>query len=107
MKDYNHGDFAKLGFQRATRTDRRVHALLNCFSLRVQIPKDLTCEEFRRHINEEVPNDMRVFAVLDVPWSFNAKHHTSHREYSYYLPTFMLSSMRYVYLGHPIEEILK
>jgi len=32
---------------------------------------------------------------------------TSNREYSYYLPTFMLQSLKQNYLGSPLEEVLK
>lgn len=34
--DYNYGDLQKIGFNRATRTDKRVHALQNTFSCKIQ-----------------------------------------------------------------------
>lgn len=71
------------------------------------MPKDMTPEELRTIINKELPKDMRVFSILNVPWSFNAKHLASNREYSYYLPTFMLQSIQECYLGHPIDELIK
>lgn len=40
-----------------------------------------------------------MFCVIEVSNRFNAKNCTSHREYSYYLPTFLLSSITELYLG--------
>lgn len=62
-------------------------------------------EEFRVLVNEELPSDMKCFAICDVGWSFNSKNLTSNREYSYYLPTFMLSSISDSYLGPDLKEI--
>ena len=36
--------------------------------------------------------------------NFNAKNATSYREYSYYLPTFMLTSISELYLASPPKE---
>ena len=43
--------------------------------------------------------EIKVFCVIEVSNRFNAKNCTSHREYSYYLPTFLLSSINQLYLG--------
>ena len=43
--------------------------------------------------------EVKVFCVICVSNRFNAKNCTSHREYSYYLPTFMISSINKFYLG--------
>jgi tRNA pseudouridine38-40 synthase len=33
---HNYGDLQKIAFNRATRTDKKVHALQNCFSCKIQ-----------------------------------------------------------------------
>jgi tRNA U38,U39,U40 pseudouridine synthase TruA len=37
ISDFNFGDLKKIGFGRATRTDKRVHALLNSFSCKILV----------------------------------------------------------------------
>ena len=46
---------------------------------------------------------------MQVANNFNAKNATSYREYSYYLPTFMLTPISQLYLATPpkIEELVK
>ncbi len=58
-------------------------------------------EEFRQNLNKMLPEDVKVFCILEVSNSFNAKLRTSNREYSYYLPSFMLMSINEMFLGNP------
>ena len=39
LNKLNYGDLKKIGWNRATRTDKSVHALQNVFSCKVHIPK--------------------------------------------------------------------
>ncbi len=39
INDFNYGDLKKIGFNRATRTDKGVHALLNVFSGKLLMPE--------------------------------------------------------------------
>ena len=56
IADFNYGDLKKIGWNRATRTDKRVHALQNCFSCKVHIGKnEEEDEEFRKQLNKELP----------------------------------------------------
>lgn len=36
ISPYNYGDLGKIAFSRATRTDKKVHALWNVFSCKIQ-----------------------------------------------------------------------
>ena len=36
----NFGDLKKISWNRATRTDKTVHALQNCFSCKIHLSKD-------------------------------------------------------------------
>jgi len=71
------------------------------------LPDKVKGEELRGLLNEELPKDMRCFAICEVNWSFNSKNATSNREYSYYLPTFMLDQITNSYLGPPLEALFK
>jgi tRNA U38,U39,U40 pseudouridine synthase TruA len=71
------------------------------FSCKVHLPRNEDLEEFRVKMNKELPQDVRIFCVLEVSNSFNAKLRTSTREYSYYLPTFLLQSINEMFLGTP------
>jgi tRNA U38,U39,U40 pseudouridine synthase TruA len=60
------------------------------FSAKLHIDKNGDMEEVRAKINAELPADQHMFAIFPVGNRFNAKNTTSHRNYSYFLPTFML-----------------
>jgi tRNA pseudouridine(38-40) synthase len=51
IADYNYGDLKKIGFSRATRTDKKVHALQNVFSCKAHLRKNFNTEEFRVKLN--------------------------------------------------------
>ena len=42
--------------------------------------------------------------MMQVSNNFNAKNATSYREYSYYLPTFMLTPISELYLASPPKK---
>ncbi len=99
IADFNFGDLKKVAWSRATRTDKRVHALQNVFSCKVHMEKDEEEETARKRINQELPDDIRIFCLLKCSSRFNAKNCTSNRDYSYYLPSFMLTKMTELYFG--------
>ena len=104
IAEYNYGDFKKIAWNRATRTDKKVHALQNVFSCKVQFDKAESEESFRGRLNALLPKDVKVFCVIRSSNRFNAKNCTSNREYSYYLPSFMLTKISDLYFGHPITK---
>ena len=67
--------------------------------------RDGNMEEFRKMLNDQLTKqlgtseEVRVFTVIEVSNRFNAKNTTSHREYSYYLPSFTLAPVSQFYLG--------
>ncbi|KAK7196652.1 tRNA pseudouridine synthase [Novymonas esmeraldas] len=120
-----------LNFERASRTDKGVHALRNVVSVALMLPYDpayvrrhaeavhgsaggadttnnnvkddgeggddgdglgpvFSCEEAARLLNEALPADIHVYAVVPVTRSFNAYLNCGGRRYEYYLPTFSL-----------------
>jgi tRNA pseudouridine38-40 synthase len=102
IAEYNYGDLKKIAWNRATRTDKKVHALQNVFSCKVQFDKAEDEESFRGRLNALLPKDVKVFCVIRSSNRFNAKNCTSNREYSYYLPSFMLTKISDLYFGHPV-----
>jgi len=52
-------------------------------------------------MNNLLPKDIKIFAVVPAANRFDAKLATSHREYSYYLPTFMLTPISSLNLESP------
>lgn len=58
-------------------------------------------DELRVELNAILPSDVRVFSMFVVSNRFNAKNCTSNREYSYFLPTFMLTPISELYLATP------
>lgn len=80
---------------------------MNSFSAKILIDRDFSgddddqLEELRLKINENLPKDVKIFTLIIVANKFNAKNCTSFREYSYFLPTFMLNSISDFYLVSP------
>ena len=110
ISHFNFGDLKKIAWNRATRTDKSVHALQNVFSCKVHLSREEReandgLEPFRERLNKALNKDakfdseIKVFCVIEVSNRFNSKINTSHREYSYFLPTFMLASNNDFYLG--------
>ncbi len=56
-------------------------------------------EIFRAKLNDALPEDIKIFCVVRCSNRFNAKNCTSNREYSYYLPSFMLTKITDLYFG--------
>jgi tRNA pseudouridine38-40 synthase len=106
---HNFGDLLKIAWNRATRTDKKVHALQNCFSCKIQYDDksqdyQQTYEPMRLTLNSLLPADIKVFTLLQVAHRFDSKLNTSHREYSYFLPTFMLTSIKEMDLESPPKQ---
>lgn len=110
ISHFNFGDLKKIAWNRATRTDKSVHALQNVFSCKVHLSREEKeandgLEPFRERLNKALDKDakfkseIKVFCVIEVSNRFNSKINTSHREYSYFLPTFMLAKNDEFYLG--------
>ena len=92
IAECNFGDLHKLHWTRAARTDKGVHAVGQCCSMKLTIPTDaLGKSTLIQRANSFLPNDIRVFALNKVTKNFNAKLTCSQRRYHYLLPTYMLA----------------
>lgn len=82
MSDANKGDFAKLSWSRAARTDKGVSAVGQVVACKLVLdPPGLVAR-----VNDALPPSVRVFAVVRCVNGFNAKNLCERRRYSYLLP---------------------
>ncbi|KAI8063931.1 pseudouridine synthase [Gongronella butleri] len=82
----NSDDPRKVGWSRAARTDKGVHAAGNLVSMKLQFPVD--GEAMVDAINRELPDQIRVWGYVEVFRSFNAKTLCDSRVYEYLLPCY-------------------
>ena len=64
ISKFNYGDLKKIAWNRATRTDKSVHALQNVFSCKAHIPKEEReandgLEAFRKRLNEALDKEAK------------------------------------------------
>ncbi|RHY93935.1 hypothetical protein DYB37_005682 [Aphanomyces astaci] len=80
----------QIGWNRAARTDKGVHAAgqLVCAKLCIE---DGKVEEFRLKVNSFLPTDIQVLEIVLVTKNFNAKNSCDHRTYEYLTPTFVFA----------------
>src|SRR5262245_25681166 len=67
--------------QGSGRTDAGVHALMQVAHLEARVPMAL--EAFRRRVNDTLPPDINLMAVVKAPHRFHARHHAVARSYLY------------------------
>ncbi|KAK6203310.1 pseudouridine synthase [Scheffersomyces amazonensis] len=79
-------DIKKSSFMRAARTDKGVHAAGNVISLKMIIEDP----EIINKLNQELPDQIRVWGVQRVTKSFDCRKMCSSRVYEYLLPTYSL-----------------
>lgn len=85
-------DFNEVGWNRAARTDKGVHAAHQVVSLRMPVESFGGEEAVVALINTHLPGDIRAFGVLRVTRQFNSKNFCSGRRYGYLLPSWVLSA---------------
>jgi tRNA pseudouridine(38-40) synthase len=89
IAESNYGNLHKVQWSRSARTDRGVHALMQCCTMMLRMPLDGR-KEFMNSVNTFLPTDMKVHSLSRVTKNFNSKVHCSRRRYQYLLPTYML-----------------
>ena len=90
-ENYEDGDgFAKIGWNRAARTDKGVHAAGGLVSLKMRL-KSMATEDAVAAINEHLVPTIRVMAMTRVAKRFNSKLQCEQRVYEYLLPTFLFA----------------
>eukprot|EP00826_Nyctotherus_ovalis_P022633 TRINITY_DN174_c0_g1_i21.p1 TRINITY_DN174_c0_g1~~TRINITY_DN174_c0_g1_i21.p1 ORF type:complete len:392 (+),score=116.89 TRINITY_DN174_c0_g1_i21:102-1277(+) len=101
IAESNYGKLQKIGFSRATRTDKRVHALQNFFACKFLLdPRVKDLKVYKEQIKAALPKDIRLFSLIEAAKKFNTKLRCSSREYLYFLPSFCLSKDK-----KPLEDM--
>src|SRR5687767_4103301 len=90
ISDCNYGVLQKINWMRASRTDKRVSAIMNVISCKLHKYPNMSEEDMKRIANEQLPDDIKIFRLIEVSKSFNSKDTNNNREYHYILPSFML-----------------
>ncbi len=100
----NADDPRKVSFMRAARTDKGVHALGQVCSMMLQRVENLDTiqgpeleRRLVKEINEKLPEQIRVWGIIKMPRSFQAKNSCDSRWYEYVMPTYLFANPRKAY----------
>ncbi|KAI9908420.1 hypothetical protein PsorP6_016145 [Peronosclerospora sorghi] len=88
IAETNYGFLQKIGWSRAARTDKGVHAAGQLISVKLHVGKDISA--FVAKVNHAIPEDIRVMQCVTVTKNFNAKMTCDQRTYEYLAPSFIL-----------------
>ena len=90
ISECNFGNLSKIGWMRASRTDKGVSAVMNVVSCKLHKYPDELEKDMKEKVNKILPHDIHIFRFIEMSEHFDAKENNNHREYHYILPTFML-----------------
>lgn len=102
----------RIKWSRAARTDKKVHALCNGISMKLEISEKYVTEPGSRDINynriildlnEQLPMDIRVLVLRKVGKSFDMRHDAKTRIYNYIIPSRLFQSFANFKADHPVE----
>ncbi|TFK51809.1 pseudouridine synthase [Heliocybe sulcata] len=85
----NADDPVKVNLGRAARTDAGVHAAGNVVSMKI-IPHVPGVDDLRARINELLPPEIRLWAIVRTQNSFSARTFCDSRKYTYTFPSYAL-----------------
>jgi len=88
ISDDNYGELQKIGWTRAARTDKGVHAAANVVAAKLLIHPNWTAQTIIDRIHMGLPDHIRIQHVERVINSFDSKHQASSRSYEYIIPSF-------------------
>ncbi|KAK1929769.1 tRNA pseudouridine synthase A [Phytophthora citrophthora] len=87
IAESNYGFLQKIGWSRAARTDKGVHAAGQLLTAKLHVGDDIPV--FVAKVNAALPDDIRVMHMVTVTKNFNAKMTCDQRTYEYLAPTFI------------------
>uniref|UniRef100_K3WAT4 tRNA pseudouridine synthase n=1 Tax=Globisporangium ultimum (strain ATCC 200006 / CBS 805.95 / DAOM BR144) TaxID=431595 RepID=K3WAT4_GLOUD len=87
ISEANYGFLQKVGWSRAARTDKGVHAAGQLLTAKLHVGDDIPA--FVEKVNAVLPEDIRVMKMVTVTKNFNAKMSCDQRTYEYLAPTFI------------------
>ncbi|KAG6610796.1 tRNA pseudouridine(38-40) synthase [Phytophthora cinnamomi] len=89
IAESNFGFLQKIGWSRAARTDKGVHAAGQLLTAKLHVGDDVA--GFVAKVNAALPADIRVMHMVTVTKNFNAKMTCDQRTYEYLAPTFIFA----------------
>ncbi|KAJ3426103.1 tRNA pseudouridine synthase a [Anaeramoeba flamelloides] len=89
ISEENKVDIKKVGWSRAGRTDKGVHAARQCVVFKMAMID--TEKKVVGMVNSVLPRDIRVWGIQRVTRTFNAQRRCDYRKYQFLLPTFLLT----------------
>lgn len=108
----NYDNLVKIGWNRASRTDKKVSAAMNVVSCKLHCNQSQTIDTLANEVESELPDDIKIIEMIEVNNSFDAKKCSSNREYHYILPSFCLqpstsnsSSTNYKISDHDFKKL--
>ncbi len=85
-------ELQKTGWNRASRTDKGVHASGQVISLKLRIGEDAeSVASFVRRVNAQLPASFTLFDCVRTRKNFNGKNDCDGRTYEYLLPLYVLA----------------
>eukprot|EP01122_Echinamoeba_exundans_P011818 TRINITY_DN4828_c0_g1_i1.p1 TRINITY_DN4828_c0_g1~~TRINITY_DN4828_c0_g1_i1.p1 ORF type:complete len:471 (+),score=99.57 TRINITY_DN4828_c0_g1_i1:268-1680(+) len=87
----NRGSYSKISWSRSARTDKGVSAIGCIISAKLMDVPNMV-----EKVNQELPNDVRVFGVNRVTKNFRAKLKADARHYEYIIPTSCFAPSKFV-----------
>ncbi|KAM0686138.1 tRNA pseudouridine synthase 1 [Conglomerata obtusa] len=87
IKKENANDPKKIGLQRASRTDKGVHAAMTLLTCKIEI--EITDDLFEKLKTYLSNNNIFLYKIIRLPGSFVPKKKCNQRFYEYVLPTFI------------------
>jgi tRNA pseudouridine38-40 synthase len=107
ISECNYGVLQKIGWMRASRTDKKVSAIMNVISCKLHKDPTLDEEDMKKLINENLPKDIKVFRMIEMSRTFDSKGDNNNREYHYIIPSFMLEPKEnYNSIGKSIDTFV-
>ena len=94
ISECNYGKLPKIGWMRASRTDKGVSAIMNVVSAKLHKYPNINEIEMKKKVNGILPKDIRIFRIIEVSDHFDSKDNNNNREYHYILPTFLLEQKK-------------
>jgi tRNA pseudouridine38-40 synthase len=87
ISEPNAEDYAKVGLQRSSRTDKGVHAAFQVISLKIEVSAEKGIASLEKHLRPALcAKDIVLYGVLPVPRGFEAKLRCESRIYEYMIP---------------------
>ncbi|CAN8067488.1 unnamed protein product [Agarophyton chilense] len=100
ISDDNKNSPGKVQWMRAARTDKGVSAIVQCVSVKLELPNErIHDRSVINSINYHLPEDIQVYGLLRPTGGFNARSSCHRRRYEYIFPVRLLGGTNSIEKG--------